>query len=84
MLKEKKFFAIGTIQDNRTRNFNLKSLKLIAKEPKSTFNFYFDIDYGIRAVCWCNNVVVTIMFNVEHIYAVKCYDRKQKKSLSIP
>lgn len=81
ILKKKHFFATGTVRDNRTGNCNLKSLKLMAKEPKGTFDFTFDYENEIGAVRWCDNAVVTIMSNVdtiEPIHAAKRYDRKQK------
>ncbi|CAI6377591.1 unnamed protein product [Macrosiphum euphorbiae] len=86
MLKEKHFFATGTVRDNRTGNCNLKSMKLMAKEPKGTFDFTFDSENGIGAVRWCDNAVVTMMSNVdtiEPIHAAKRYDRKLKKPISV-
>jgi DNA excision repair protein ERCC-6 len=86
MLKEKHFFATGTVRDNRTGNCNLKSLKLMAKEPKGTFDFTFDSENEIGAVRWYDNAVVTIMSNVdtiEPLHAAKRYDRKQKKQTSV-
>jgi len=74
-LKEKHFFGIGTVRDNRTGHCNFKSLKLMAKEPKGTFDFKLDSENGIIAVHWCDNAVVTIISNVDTI--------KQKKPTSI-
>lgn len=75
MLKEKQFFATGTVRDNRTEYCNLKSLKLMAKEPKGTFDFTFDSENGIGAVRWCDNAVVTIMSNVDTIEPIHAAKR---------
>lgn len=86
VLKEKQFFATRAVRDNRTGNFNLKQLKLMAKEPKGTYDFAFDSENEIGAVRWCENAVVTMMSNVdtiEPIHAAKRYDRKQKKPTSV-
>lgn len=51
----------------------------MAKELKGTYDFAFDSENGISAVCWCDNAVVTIMSNVDTIEPnAKRYDRKQK------
>ncbi|XP_008179985.1 piggyBac transposable element-derived protein 3-like [Acyrthosiphon pisum] len=42
MLREKGFFATGTVRENRIGNYKLKSVKLLGKECKGTFDFAFE------------------------------------------
>lgn len=50
MLREKRFFAAGTIRENRISNCKLKSVKLLRKEFKRTFDFAFDKNNEICVV----------------------------------
>jgi len=50
MLREKGFFATGTVRENRISNCKLKSLKLLGKECKGTFDFAFDKNNEICVV----------------------------------
>ncbi|XP_050064316.1 piggyBac transposable element-derived protein 3-like [Aphis gossypii] len=59
MLKEKGFFATGTVRENRIGNCKLKSVKLLGKECKGIFDFAFKIKNEICAVRWNDNSVVT-------------------------
>jgi len=49
MLREKEFFATGTVRENRIGNCNLKSVKLLGKEFKRIFDFAFDKNNEICA-----------------------------------
>jgi len=86
MLKEKGFFATGTVRENRISNCKLKSVKLLGKECKGTFDFAFDKNNEICVVRWDDNSVVTIMTNVgkiEPLVIAKRYNRKEKKIVNV-
>jgi DNA excision repair protein ERCC-6 len=86
MLREKGFFATGTVRENRIGNCKLKSVKLLGKECKGTFDFAFEKKNEICAVRWNDNSVVTVLTNVGAINPLviaKRYNRKEKKTVNV-
>lgn len=82
LLQEMKFFAAGTVRENRVASCPLQTTKALAKESKGSFDFRFDRINKVLAVRWHDNSVVTVVTNfgtLEPIIHVKRYNRKEKK-----
>nr|CAH7734201.1 unnamed protein product [Callosobruchus chinensis] len=87
LLKDKGFYATGTIRENRTRIISLEAVKSIKKKDRGSYDFSFDAENEILLVRWNDNSVVTLATNnckIEPLVAAKRYDRKEKKIISIP
>jgi len=85
-LRKKGFIATGTVRENRIRICNLKSIKVLEKECKGSFDFSFDKKNEICAVRWNDNSVVMIMKNNGKMYPLvvaKLYNRKEKRTLNV-
>lgn len=87
LLNEKGFYATGTIRENRTCNAVIESVKNIKKKDRGSYDFSFDNEQKILLVRWNDNSVVTVATNnctVEPLVNAKRYNRKEKKTVSIP
>lgn len=86
-LRNKGFFATGTIRENRTCNDTLETVKSIKKQERGSYDFSFDKDNELLLVRWNDNSVVTVASNncsIEPLVAAKRYNRKEKKKITIP
>lgn len=87
ILKNRGYFATGTIRENRTSNCPLESTKLMAKRARGSYNSQFDETSEIALVRWNDNSIVTMIsthFCIEPIKSAKRYNRKHKKTDNIP
>jgi len=87
LLKEKGFYATGTIRENRTCNTTVETVKNLKKKDRGTYDFSFDNDQQILLVRWNDNSVVTVATNngmIEPLAGAKRYNRKEKKTVLIP
>lgn len=87
LLKEKGFYATGTIRENRTCNTTMESVKNIKKKDRGTYDFSFENKQKILLVRWNDNSVVTVATNnchIEPLVSAKRYNRKEKKAVPIP
>ena len=83
LLSEMKFFATGTVRENRVSSCPLQTTKELAKKSKGSFDYQFDVSNNIFAVRWHDNSVVTVVTNfgtLEPITNVKRYNRKEKST----
>lgn len=81
-LKNKGFFAVGTIRENRTNNCPIENCKSFTKNERGTYVSAYDKHSKISVVRWNDNSTVTVcsnIYNVEPLHKVKRYDRKEKK-----
>ncbi|XP_071053352.1 piggyBac transposable element-derived protein 3-like [Onthophagus taurus] len=81
-LKNKGFFATGTVRDNRTKNCPLENIKCTSKKERGFFDTTYDTCSKISLVRWKDNSVVTVItnhLNVEPIQSIKRCNRKKKK-----
>ncbi|CAH0713964.1 unnamed protein product, partial [Brenthis ino] len=87
ILKEKGYFATGTIRENRTMNKNLINTKSLQKKERGSFDYNFDQKYEVLLVRWNDNSVVNVATNnakIEPLVTAKRYDRKIKKMVNVP
>lgn len=87
LLKERGFYATGTIRENRTCNSTMDSVKNMKKKDRGTYDFSFEKEQQILLVRWNDNSVVTVATNncsIEPLVGAKRYNRKEKKIDSIP
>ena len=85
-LKQKGFFATGTIRDNRTMRCPLSDTKAIRKANRGAFDAAYDVESKISIVRWNDNAVVTVgsnIYNVEPLSRVKRYNRKEKAEIVV-
>ncbi|GBM96864.1 PiggyBac transposable element-derived protein 3 [Araneus ventricosus] len=64
-LRQKGFFATGTVSDNRMAKCPLISLKSLAKTQRRTSDALFHKANKIAAVRWNDNRVVSLLINFE-------------------
>lgn len=86
ILKERGYFATGTIKENRTMNKTLVSTKSLNKKERGSFDYCFDKQNEVLLVRWNDNSVVTVATNngkVEPLATAKRYDRKNKKMMNV-
>ena len=84
LLNERRFFATGTIRENRMGDSPLRNLK---KEIRGTFDQLLDHQQEILTVRWNDNAVVNVITNnstVNPIISTKRYCRKKKQTITIP
>lgn len=82
VLKQKGFFATGTIRDNRTNKCPLETTKVISKRNWGAHSSVFDEATGISLVRWNDNSVVTLIsthYNVEPLKTAKRFNKKTSK-----
>lgn len=85
-LKDKGFYATGTIRDNRTNHCPLEPVKSLSKKPRGTYEDAFDRSTNLSLVRWNDNSVVTVIsnhFNSQPISNAKRYNRKEKREVNI-
>lgn len=85
-LRQKGFFATGTVRENRTNNCPLENTKEIGKKERGTYDSAHDENSGISLVRWNDNSVVTTIsnhYNELPISTAKRYNRKEKKDMNI-
>ena len=61
VLKEKGFFASGTVRKNRMLGCQLDDSKEIKKKPRCSYDFAFNKNAEVCAIKWNGNSVVTIV-----------------------
>ncbi|XP_025192062.1 piggyBac transposable element-derived protein 3-like [Melanaphis sacchari] len=86
LLKERGFYATGTIRENRTCNNTIETVKNLKKKDRGTYDFSFENNQKILLVRWNDNSVVTVVTNnstIEPLVGAKRYNRKEKKAVSI-
>lgn len=86
-LREKGFFATGTVRENRTAKCPVEDSKKIAKKERGFYTCAFDPILGVLVVRWNDNSVVTVMTNtceVLPLVQAKRYNRKEHKEILIP
>lgn len=87
LLKEKGFYATGTIRENRTSNSTMETVKNLRKKDRGAYDFSFDTEQKILLVRWNDNSVVTVATNnstIEPLVNAKRYNRKEKKIDAVP
>lgn len=87
ILKQKGFFATGTIRENRTAKCPLQTISTMKKKEKAVFDFAFEEESEVMMVRWNDNSVVTVASNNGTIHPLanaKRYNRKEKKNVSVP
>lgn len=86
-LKERGFFATGTVRENRTANCPLDGIKSMAKREKGSYTCAFDVNSELLVTRWNDNSVVTVMTNtceVLPLMQAKRYNRKEHKEVLLP
>jgi len=87
-LKERGYYATGTIRENRIpKNKILPPNKDIKKNARGTHKDAICKEDGVVVVKWVDNAVVSIASNchgVHPISSVKRYSRQDKKSIQVP
>lgn len=79
LLSEKKFFATGTVRNNRIRKAPLKTGNELTRGDS---DFQFDQTNNILVYRWADNKEVTMVTNfdqIQRIHAVKRWQKKEKK-----
>lgn len=87
ILKEKGYFATGTIRENRTMNKTLINTKSLQKQERGSFDYSFDKKHEVLLVRWNDNSVVNVATNnskIEPLVTARRYDRKIKKMVNVP
>lgn len=85
-LKNKGFFATGTIRENRTGKCPLKPNKQFSKLERGSLESKYDTYSNISVVRWNDNSSVTVCsntFGVDPITKVKRYNRKSREDIYI-
>lgn len=86
-LKNKGFFATGTIRENRTTKCPIENSKSFGKRDRGSYISTYESDSKVSIVRWNDNSVVTVasnVYSVDPIHNVKRYNRKQRKDVYIP
>lgn len=86
-MKKMNVFVTGTVRENRTKQCPLKAVKLMQKEKRGTYDSKVSERYGITAIRWKDNNVVTVMSNeygLEPMKSAKRYSAQEKKKVLIP
>lgn len=86
-LKERGFRATGTVRENRLKKCPLVSSKDMAKEPRGTYDYRFDVKSSVLAVRWKDNSIVTMASNYEGVHpvgSVKRWTKQDKAKVDIP
>ncbi|KAL1497396.1 hypothetical protein ABEB36_008374 [Hypothenemus hampei] len=87
LLRQKRFFATGTIRENRSSGCPLVPSKSLSKQSRGSYDSQFEESNHIALVKWNDNSIVTMIsthYHVQPVTNVKRYDRKQKKQVAIP
>lgn len=87
ILKQRGYFATGTIRENRTNKCPLESSKSISKKKRGSFSCVFDESMEISLVRWNDNSIVTLIsthYNVEPLATAKRFNKKSGKMENIP
>lgn len=81
-----RYFATGTIRDNRTNKCPLENVKSLGKKKRGAFDFAVDEAIELSLVRWNDNSIVTVasnIFSVEPLANTKRYNRKERKDVQI-
>ena len=86
-LRSAEIYAIGTMRQNRLRNVEMKTDKVLGKEPRGSYDYRTDASAGITVVKWRDNKVVTLassFVGVEPLATMKRYDKVAKAKVDVP
>ncbi|GBL99244.1 PiggyBac transposable element-derived protein 3 [Araneus ventricosus] len=75
-LRDKRFFATGTVRENRMEKCALKSSKILGKMDHGTSDRKFDTKNEIAAVLWNDNRVVSLITNFED---TRCFTKVERR-----
>ncbi|GBN82213.1 PiggyBac transposable element-derived protein 3 [Araneus ventricosus] len=75
-LRDKRFFATGTVRENRMAKCPLKSSKILGKMDRGTSDRKFDTKNEIAAVRWNDNRVVSLINNFED---TRCFTKVERR-----
>ncbi|GBM38923.1 PiggyBac transposable element-derived protein 3 [Araneus ventricosus] len=75
-LRDKRFFATGTVRENRIAKCPLKSSKILGKMDRGTSDRKFDTKNEIAAVRWNDNRVVSLITNFED---TRCFTKVERR-----
>ncbi|KAK9884893.1 hypothetical protein WA026_009131 [Henosepilachna vigintioctopunctata] len=64
---QKLFGATGSVGENRTNKWPIKSAKDLTEEPRGTFDYRYDTESDILMVRWYDNKCVKVAKNYEKI-----------------
>ena len=85
-LTQRDLFYVGTINSNRLHGAPLKSEKEMKAEGRGAFDCVVQTTTKISLVRWLDNKCVTVVssyLGAESHHAVRRYDRKQKKHITV-
>lgn len=88
-LRKLGYRATGTVRENRTKKYPLKSTKVMKKESRAAFDYRYDKNNEVLLVRWKDNSVCTIATNfdtIEPMGTVKrwCPIKREKADVNIP
>lgn len=86
-LKEKGYFATGTVRENRVPKCPIDSKKNMSKQKRGSYVCAFDPNLEVLVVQWNDNSVVTVMTNactVLPLVQAKRFNRKEHKEEAVP
>lgn len=86
LLRDKGYFAMGTVRNNRIAKCPVESLKAMKKLKRGAHDNMFDTKSEINVIRWNDNAVVTIITNfgtTDPLTNTKRYSRAEKKEIII-
>lgn len=86
-LKDKGFWFVGTVRENRLKGCELKKERDLKKEERGSMDSKLELNSNVMAVRWFDNRKVDLIsscIGTEPVAHVSRYDKKKKEIVKVP